>query len=511
MRKTVWGLVLLLLVTANAAAQTTEGSIRGFVHDEQGGVLPGVSITATSAQNPNPLTAVTDEQGGYRLINVPPGTYNVTAELQGFQKLVRADLVLHAGLTIDVDLVMKVGTVSETIQVKGDAPLIETKSAVQSVSVTGETVQALPLGPQKHWSEFIRFTPGAISSDATNNQAPVFYIHGSGIVSESTLMDGADMTSAINPWLGYTGLPTDTVADVQLKTSGLDAAAPLGMGLAANVITKSGTNAFHGSGTYTSAPGSWVGNNVTGGTASSAGINQPEFAVGGPIVADKAWFFGSYRYRGGFLGINRPASQVTAMQALSPGFVPFNNEFNNANIIFVKMDAKLSSDSPVLELLQPRLDAVRQQRHVQHRRLRPHQHRRGGLLRAPHLRLEQLDRHAPGVFVEQQERADLDGERGPDVVERLPDRRAVGRTARRHDAAGDQRERPERDGIALHEMDDHRRCDDVPRPARDSDRHVPAAAHGPQRRDYLREQWLRARGIRAGEPEQSGRGAAAVP
>ncbi len=343
MRKVVWGfLLLLVLVAGDVVAQTTEGSIRGFIRDEQGGVLPGVTMTAKSAQNPNPLTAVTDEQGGYRLINVPPGTYALTAELQGFQKLIRGDLVLHAGLNLDIDLVMKVGTLSETVQVNGEAPLIETKDAVQSVSVTGETVQALPLGPQKHWSEFIRFTPGAISSDATNNQAPVFYIHGSGIVSESTLMDGADMTSAINPWLGYTGLPTDTVADVQLKTSGLDASAPLGMGLAANVITKSGTNAFHGSGTFTYAPGSWVGNNVPGGSASSAGINQPEFALGGPIVADKAWFFGSYRYRGGFLGINRPASQVAAMQALSTGFVPFNNDFNNANIIFVKVDAKLS-------------------------------------------------------------------------------------------------------------------------------------------------------------------------
>ena len=474
MRKTVWGLVLLLLVTVNAAAQTTEGSIRGFIHDEQGGVLPGVSITATSAQNPNPLTGVTDDQGGYRLINVPPGTYNVAAELQGFQKLVRTDLVLHAGLTIDVDLVMKVGAVSETIQVRGDAPLIETKSAVQSVSVTGETVQALPLGPQKHWSEFIRFTPGAISSDATNNQAPVFYIHGSGIVSESTLMDGADMTSAINPWLGYTGLPTDTVADVQLKTSGLDAAAPLGMGLAANVITKSGTNALHGSGTYTSAPGSWVGNNVTGGTASSAGINQPEFAVGGPVVADKAWFFGLYRYRGGFLGINRPASQVTAMQALSPGFVPFNNEFNNANIIFVKMDAKLSS--------------IHQFSSFFNRDSTPYGSNgtfntgdfvhtniggEGFSMRLTSAWNNWIATRA-GVFVEQQERADLDGERRPDVVEHLPDRGALGRTAGRHHATGDQRQRPERDGIALHEMDDHRRCDDVPRTARDSGRHVPA-------------------------------------
>jgi len=339
MRKVVAAVLLLIsFVAGDAIAQTTEGSIRGSVRDEQGGALPGVTITATSSQNPNPVVAVSDPQGGYRLINVPPGTYALAAELQGFQKLVRADLVLHAGLNLDVDLVMKVGAISETVQVKGDAPLIETKDAVQSVSVSGETLQSLPLGQQKHWSEFIRFTPGAISRDATNNQAPVFYVHGSGIVSESTLIDGADMTSAINPWLGYTGLPTDTVADVQLKTSGLDASAPLGMGLAANVITKSGTNQLHGSGTFTYAPESWVGNNVTGGSASSAGITQPEFSVGGPIANDRAWFYGSYRYRGGFLGINRPAAQVTAMQALSPGFQPFNNEFSNANILFAKGD-----------------------------------------------------------------------------------------------------------------------------------------------------------------------------
>ena len=356
---------------------------------------------------------------------------------------------------------MKVGTVSETIQVKGDSPLIETKSAVQSVSVTGETVQALPLGPQKHWSEFIRFTPGAISSDATNNQAPVFYIHGAGIVSESTLMDGADMTSAINPWLGYTGLPTDTVADVQLKTSGLDAAAPLGMGLAANVITKSGTNAFHGSGTYTSAPGSWVGNNVTGGTASSAGINQPEFAVGGPIVADKAWFFGSYRYRGGFLGINRPASQVTAMQALSPGFVPFNNEFNNANILFVKMDAKLSpftSSRASSTATRRRTAATARSTPA----IRPDEHWREGFSArltsawnnwiATRLAFSWNNKSALTSMVTRPRRR-----------ERLPDRRGVGRTARRHDAAAPTRT-SRAHGIALHKVDDHRRCDDVPRP-----------------------------------------------
>jgi hypothetical protein len=342
-RTVIVGLLVLLAGAAvDAAGQTTEGSIRGYVRDQQGGVLPGVSVTATTAQSPTPQLSVTDQQGVYRLLNLAPGTYTITAELPGFQKLARPDVVVHAGLNLDIDLVMKVGTMTETIEVKGEAPLFETKNAVQSVSVSGEVVQSLPLGPQKHWSEFIRFTPGAISRDSTVNQAPVFYVHGSGIVSESTLIDGADMTSAINPWLGYTALPTDTVADVQLRTSGLDASAPLGMGLAANVITKSGTDQFRGSGTFTYAPASWVGNNVPGGSASSAGITQPEAAVGGPIKRENVWFFGSYRYRGGFLGINRPANQVAAMKALSPGFQPFNNDFTNANILFAKVDARLS-------------------------------------------------------------------------------------------------------------------------------------------------------------------------
>src|SRR5262249_61007911 len=97
----------------------------------------------------------------------------------------------------------------------------------------------------------------------------------------------------------------------------------------------SGTNSLHGSGTFTTAPASWVGNNVPGGSASSAGITQPEFAVGGPVLKDRAWFFDSYRYRGGFLGINRPANQVAAMQVLRPGFVPFNNQFKHPHIIFI--------------------------------------------------------------------------------------------------------------------------------------------------------------------------------
>lgn len=333
--------LLLVCTAANAAAQTTDGSIRGYVRDEQGGILPGATITARSAAAPAPRTAVSDQDGYYRLLDVPPGDYTVTVELQGFARFERPNVVVRAGLTLSVDFVLRVGAMTETVQVTGETPLLDTTKAVQAVNVSGDMAQSIPLGAQKHWSEFLRFAPGAVSRDATVNQAPVFYIHGSGIVSSSTLIDGADMTSAINPWAGYSALPEDTIADVQIKTSGLDAAAPLGMGFAANVVTRSGTNQLKGTGTFTLSPKSWIGNNTPSGTAESASIVMPEVSVGGPIVPDRWWFFGSYRYRSGTFGIGRPADQVAEMEVLDPTFDSFDNEIG-ANIFFTKVTARLS-------------------------------------------------------------------------------------------------------------------------------------------------------------------------
>ena len=114
------------------------------------------------------------------------------------------------------------------------------------------------------------------------------------------------------------------------------------MGVAANVVTKSGTNTFKGSGTLASSPKSWISNNApAGGTAESASLKMPEFAVGGPIVRNKAWFYGSYRYRSGTFGIGRQSDQIADMKALDPQFTPFDNSIG-ANILFVKVSARLS-------------------------------------------------------------------------------------------------------------------------------------------------------------------------
>ena len=144
---------------------------------------------------------------------------------------------MRAGLNLGVDITMKIGTL-ENDQREGRFPAPrDDEGGWQAVNVSGELQQSMPLAARRHWSEFLRFTPGAVSSETATDQASVFYIHGAGIVSFSTLVDGADMSSAVNPWQGYVALPDGSVADVQIKTSGLDASTPLGFGAASNVAT----------------------------------------------------------------------------------------------------------------------------------------------------------------------------------------------------------------------------------------------------------------------------------
>jgi hypothetical protein len=336
------GLLLLTCAAAETFAQVTEGSIRGYLRDEQGGVLPGVTVTATSPTVAGTYTAVTDQDGHYRLLTLPPGTYSLTATLSGFSKSLREDLIIRAGLNLTVDIVMKVGVLEETMTVVGESPLLETSNPGQAVNVSGEMAQSIPLAARRHWSEFLRFTPGAVVGDGTQNTAGTFYVHGAGFNSYVTTVDGSDMSSAQNPWPGYSDLPAGTVADVQIATSGLDAATPLGFGVSASVVTKSGTDSLHGTGTFAMTPKAWTATNTPGGTSEYLTLVQPEIAGGGPILRGRLWFFGSYRYRSGSFGVGRPADQVADMKALDPSFEPFDKDISGP-IWFGKVTGQINT------------------------------------------------------------------------------------------------------------------------------------------------------------------------
>src|ERR1051326_4536734 len=129
---------LSVLIAIPASAQTGDGSLRGYVKDQQGGFLPGVTVTATSPALLAPVVAVTDTAGYYRLNNLPPGDYTIGAELAGFAVYTREGILMRAGSTFSVDIEMTLSTVQESVTVSGESPMIATSKPTRTLNIQGE-------------------------------------------------------------------------------------------------------------------------------------------------------------------------------------------------------------------------------------------------------------------------------------------------------------------------------------------------------------------------------------
>src|SRR5262245_35180286 len=141
----VWVLICTLTATTALAQSASGGAIRGYVKDGQDAVLPGVRLTATSPDASGALAATSDQSGYYRLLDLPPGDYTLTAELDGFAKWVRAGVTIRAGLNLNLLIVMSVGAVEQRVDVTMDVPLVERHVAEQAVNISGELQRAVPL------------------------------------------------------------------------------------------------------------------------------------------------------------------------------------------------------------------------------------------------------------------------------------------------------------------------------------------------------------------------------
>ena len=304
----------------------SEGSIRGFIKDEQGAALPGVSLTATTPQSSTPFTAVSDSQGFYRLVNLPPGTYDVVAVLPGFAKFERTGLEVRAEVNIQVDVVMKIGGIEETILVSGDSPMLEVQKTTQAINISGEFQRALPLSGRRVWQDALDLTPGIMSRSTDQFGGSVYFLRGTENENHVVQVDGVDAGSFRQNWPGqYLGLSSEAVDDIQIKTAGVDAAAPLAEGMVINIATRSGTNELKGSigAVYTASRGM----RTTRPTARPlVGTVQPDVALGGPLVKNEGWFFGTFRYTNRLTGVSRSSTLLDHLEALVPGFEPFDNE-----------------------------------------------------------------------------------------------------------------------------------------------------------------------------------------
>jgi carboxypeptidase family protein len=362
----VWTAVSLF-IAVNAIAQTGQGGLRGYVKDEQGGALPGVTVTATSPALIQPATAVTDAEGYYRLINLPPGTYTISAELTGFSSYKHEDVLLRAGATFQVDVTMKIGTLQETVTVSGDSPMLEVSKPSNVLNISGEFQREMPIQARRNWSDFLEITPGVHSRPFDDGSGRMVYFgHSTEHFAHVIQLEGAIASNYQDAQVTYVAMGADMIDDVQVKTGGVDASAPMGTGLNINVITKSGGNRFKGSAAFAYQPEDWNGNNVAncsasagcnpsasvgGGTPTTAIVRQFDGGLGGPIKRDRAWFFGSLRRADLEAGISRTPDEVARLKAFFPDIRLFNNTTKSWQP-YAKVTAKPSAAHEIVGFVQ---------------------------------------------------------------------------------------------------------------------------------------------------------------
>src|SRR5262245_22902418 len=293
MARGVVGFVLILLLPSSraivaAGVQVTGGSISGVVSDGQGAALPDVTLIASTA--PFEKRVVTAGDGTYRFVDLVPGTYVVTAELKGFSKVVRENVVVHEGLNLTLDMTMTVGGISELIDVKADTPMLESKSAAEAVNISGDLQRALPLSALRTWADALTLVPGVTTTQA---RLQTYFLFGTLHTSGVALVDGADATSVLQGSTLYAQFGRDTFSDVQVKTGGVDASTPLGLGTVLTVATQSGTDRFSGAAAFQYEPKEWNADNAPGGQSLTVTTHQGDFSLGGPVARGAAWFFAS--------------------------------------------------------------------------------------------------------------------------------------------------------------------------------------------------------------------------
>ncbi len=259
-----WRLAVLAIVigsmtfTSNTVfAQTTaDGTIHGQITDTSGAVLAGVNIIAHTTTVGGTFKAISDIEGNYRLTDLPQGTdYVVEAEKSGFEKFVRTGLVVRAGLNVTVDIGLKVGSQNQTVEVSGDAPLIDTQSAEQATNLSGELLRNIPITGRHDWSDSLQITPGIISASSDAEGGQTYFLRGSENENHATLLDGVDIGSFEQNWPSNTiSIANESLGDIQIKTGANDASSPAAMGMVINLASPVGADQYHGSFYYLIGP-----------------------------------------------------------------------------------------------------------------------------------------------------------------------------------------------------------------------------------------------------------------
>jgi len=329
-RVSLLSLFFSLLITLPAFAQ--QGSIVGTVVDETKASLPGVNVTATDQDTGRAISAVSNERGEYRLVNVPPGKYTVQAELSGFSTVSLKDVEILVGQNARIPLSMKIATVSETLTVLGESPLVDTTSSQVAGNVDRRQMEELPV-QGRNWMELSKLIKGITANDVGNTP---------GVSRDDDFqlnLDGQQITQKIaGSGFGQPKFSREAIAEFQIVTNMFDITQGRSAGIQVQAISRSGTNNMSGALYGFFRDDSFNAKDPVANRVLPYQNQQIGGAFGGPIKKDKTHFFASYEYE------REPGTIFTSPSVL-PGqsfTIPYKN---NQQSILARVDHQVNADN----------------------------------------------------------------------------------------------------------------------------------------------------------------------
>ncbi|MDH3522398.1 MAG: carboxypeptidase regulatory-like domain-containing protein [Acidobacteriota bacterium] len=293
---------LALLSGATAFAQGSNGSIQVIAEAQDGSRLPGVTVMAESTEVLGTRNSVTNADGVATLTGLAPSArYVVISSLEGFNGARNENVLVKAGQTTTLRITLSLSSVTEELVVTSESPIVDVTSAVTGQDITLELTESLPTG--RSYQSYLQLVPGVMPTDPTvREQNPASRsglnyrdIGGENGVSRDNFyyLEGINVTDPVQGTYGA-DLNTEIIQEQSVITGGIPAEFVGSAGLISSVVTKSGGNAFSGSVNYYFQNDSLVASNKN---APDAKFDTFDTAItlGGPIVQDKAWFFGSFR------------------------------------------------------------------------------------------------------------------------------------------------------------------------------------------------------------------------
>jgi hypothetical protein len=311
LRKSASALTLLIFCLVMAvpawAQSTTQGAVGGTVKDPQGAVVPNAPVTVRNEETNKEVSATTDDEGRFRVVQLDPGNYTVTVNASGFAAFTQQKVVVEVGRVTPLEIGLGLAGAQETVQVTSEAPVINTEQQDFSTNVNQTSINNLPVNGRR-WSNYALLAPGAVP-DGTFGLISFRGI--SGLLNNNTI-DGGDNNQAFfaeergRTRISYS-VSQSAIREFQVNTSSYSAEYGRSAGGVVNAVTKSGTNDFHGDVFYFQRNNRWGARNplatnnvLVNGVFDVVGIKPHDVrhqyggTIGGPIVKDKAFFFFSY-------------------------------------------------------------------------------------------------------------------------------------------------------------------------------------------------------------------------